>query len=318
MWQSKQKHIGPLAIRAWLHVYGAALAIVHRHGAVPQQGAVDVKVCPVLWDKTNDNYKDKYVKTEGWKDIWPNVLESFDDNNIKKKLNWVSQEFLSKLEHFTETRLNILETRMEKDIYCDGTVYTGSAGLALYYLKHYFQDPNPEFLKAREYIEAAEITDYIKPTLDWLLDQQFASKNFPSSLGSTSGDRLVQWCHGAPGFVPLCLLAYEVFRDRKYLKLALKLGDVVWERGLCKKGYSICHGVSGNAYAFIQLYQTTKKPVHLYRAARFMEWCLDERKGTEHHRPDRPASLFEGVVGRVYLAQDFKDILNAQFPAFTV
>lgn len=42
------------------------------------------------------------------------------------------------------------------------------------------------------------------------------------------------------------------------MKIALQCGDVIWQRGLCKKGYSLCHGVSGNAYAFIQLYQATK------------------------------------------------------------
>lgn len=53
--------------------------------------------------------------------------------------------------------------------------------------------------------------NYIKPTLDWLMRQQLSSGNFPSSLESKSRDRLVQWCHGAPGFVPLCLLAYQVW-----------------------------------------------------------------------------------------------------------
>ncbi|XP_052750640.1 lanC-like protein 2 [Galleria mellonella] len=170
-------------------------------------------------------------------------------------------------------------------------------------------------LQARIYINAIDIRNFIKPALDWLLNQRFPSGNFPSSLGSSSGDRLVQWCHGAPGFVPLCLLAHQIFEEDKYLKIALQCGDVIWRRGLSTKGYSICHGVSGNAYAFIQLYQATKKPLHLYRACCFMEWCAVERSGTELHRPDRPASLFEGLVGRLYLAEDLTRILDAKFPA---
>ncbi|KAM3963597.1 lanC-like protein 2 [Aphomia sociella] len=170
-------------------------------------------------------------------------------------------------------------------------------------------------LQARVYINTIEIRSFIKPTLDWLLNQRFPSGNFPSSLGSSSGDRLVQWCHGAPGFVPLCLLAHQIFEEDKYLKIALQCGDVIWHRGLCTKGYSICHGVSGNAYAFLQLYQATKKPLHLYRACCFMEWCAVERAGTELHRPDRPASLFEGLVGRLYLAVDITRLTEARFPA---
>ncbi|KOB78189.1 GPCRorphan/putative Class B Family, partial [Operophtera brumata] len=150
---------------------------------------------------------------------------------------------------------------------------------------------------------------YIRPTIDWLIYQQFPSGNFPSSLTSTSGDKLVQWCHGAPGFV---------FDDDKYMKVAIQLGDVIWQRGLCTKGYSICHGVSGNAYAFLQLYQTTKKPMYLYRAGCFMEWCAVARPGTELHRPDRPASLFEGLLGRLFLAEDICHAMDARFPGFSV
>lgn len=40
-----------------------------------------------------------------------------------------------------------------------------------------------------------------------------------------------------------------------------------------------------------------------------------ERPGTELHRPDRPASLFEGLVGRLYLAEDITRVSDAKFPA---
>ncbi|CAH1646094.1 unnamed protein product [Spodoptera littoralis] len=173
-------------------------------------------------------------------------------------------------------------------------------------------------LQARSYINIKEIRNYIKPTLDWLMNQRFQSGNFPSSLGSTSGDKLVQWCHGAPGFVALCILAHQVFDEEKYMKIAQQCGDVIWQRGLSTKGYSICHGVSGNAYAFLQLYQATMKPEYLYRACCFMEWCAVARLGTELHHPDRPASLFEGLIGRLYLAEEMTHVLEAKFPAFTL
>lgn len=52
---------------------------------------------------------------------------------------------------------------------------------------------------------------YVKPTIDYVLDLQYPSKNIPSSVNSTSYDILVQWCHGAPGAIHLVSLAYEVF-----------------------------------------------------------------------------------------------------------
>ena len=51
----------------------------------------------------------------------------------------------------------------------------------------------------------------IQESVDYLLSLQLSSKNFPSSLESAGGkDRLVQWCHGAPGYAHLWATAYRV------------------------------------------------------------------------------------------------------------
>ncbi len=67
--------------------------------------------------------------------------------------------------------------------------------------------------------------------------------------------RLVHWCHGAPGVGHLLLLAHSVFGDQKYLSQAAAAADVVWRRGLVRKGYGLCHGPAGNAYLFLHLHQ---------------------------------------------------------------
>ena len=58
----------------------------------------------------------------------------------------------------------------------------------------------------------------------------------------------------------------QVFGERAYLDAAVQCGEVVWERGLLRKGYGLCHGVSGNTYTFIALYQTTGHKHYLERA----------------------------------------------------
>lgn len=171
-------------------------------------------------------------------------------------------------------------------------------------------------LLAGNVVTDAERKNLIQPTLDNLLECRFSSGNLPSSLGSDS-DRLVQWCHGAPGFVNLLSLAYKEFGDPRYQKAALDCGEVVWERGITKKGYSICHGVSGNAYTFLELFQMTKDVKHLHRAACFADWCLSRPKYQEH-APDRPYSLFEGMAGVAYFLTDIQDPENASFPAYTL
>ena len=56
--------------------------------------------------------------------------------------------------------------------------------------------------------------------------------------------RYVQWCHGAPGFIPLLTKAYELLDGtssdaaaarEQILSAAKKAADVVWERGLLTK-----------------------------------------------------------------------------------
>lgn len=50
----------------------------------------------------------------------------------------------------------------------------------------------------------------VKETLDWMLKKNiFPSGNFRSSVGSNH-DKLVHWCHGAPGAIFMCLEAAKV------------------------------------------------------------------------------------------------------------
>lgn len=161
----------------------------------------------------------------------------------------------------------------------------------------------------------SELTSSIKPTLDYLMTMKFPSGNYPSSVGSGSGDLLVHWCHGAPGWIHLFALAYKVFGDAKYLEAMKDCAKVLWNRGLLRKGYGICHGVAGNAYGFLTAYQLTGDQKYIYQAVKFAEWCFDYGK---HgcRTPDRPYSLFEGLAGTIYFLVDLQRPSDARFPAF--
>lgn len=50
----------------------------------------------------------------------------------------------------------------------------------------------------------------VEPCVDYLTSLCFPSGNLPSSVESMDRDRLVQWCHGAPGLVHLLAHAYKV------------------------------------------------------------------------------------------------------------
>lgn len=53
-----------------------------------------------------------------------------------------------------------------------------------------------------------EVED-VKGTLRYMIKNRFPSGNYPSSEGSES-DRLVHWCHGAPGVTLTLVKAAEV------------------------------------------------------------------------------------------------------------
>ncbi|KAG7218535.1 hypothetical protein INR49_006601, partial [Caranx melampygus] len=142
------------------------------------------------------------------------------------------------------------------------------------------------------------LSDLVRPSVDYVRHKKFRSGNFPSSLSNES-DRLVHWCHGAPGVIHMLIMAHKVFKEEKYLKEAADCAEVIWQRGLLRKGYGICHGTAGNGYAFLTLYKVTQDKKYLYRACKFAEWCLDY--GTHGCRiPDRPYSLFEGMAGAIH------------------
>lgn len=163
-------------------------------------------------------------------------------------------------------------------------------------------------------VQADVLAELLRPSIDYVRHKKFRSGNFPSSLSNES-DRLVHWCHGAPGVVHMLITAHKVFKEEKYLKEAADCAEVIWQRGLLRKGYGLCHGTAGNGYAFLSLYQLTQEKKYLYRACKFAEWCL--AYGTHGCRiPDRPYSLFEGMAGTIYYLSEMADPQASCFPAF--
>lgn len=92
-------------------------------------------------------------------------------------------------------------------------------------------------LEANNYLTQEDLTNLVKPTLDFVLQSTRFEKtgNFRSSL-TNSEDRLVHWCHGSPGLIHLLVLAHKYFGDSKYLDAAIQASEDLWQRGILKKG----------------------------------------------------------------------------------
>ncbi|KAI8822003.1 uncharacterized protein EV422DRAFT_566431 [Fimicolochytrium jonesii] len=182
------------------------------------------------------------------------------------------------------------------DRYYLGAAY-GTAGILAGLLKtpYAMQTYRPE-LEAT----ARHLRDLQTPTGNWLSADHGRQRD--------EKDELVQWCHGAPGVIHTMILSHQRFHDASYLDAALKAGELVWKKGLLRKGVGLCHGISGNAYAFIDLYHATGDPEWMRRALHFA--CVIEQWQTltyaqhELNEPDHPYSLFEGLAGALYFAAD--------------
>lgn len=138
--------------------------------------------------------------------------------------------------------------------------------------------------------------------------------NFPTATDEIGyGSELVHWCHGAGGMVYLMAKAYLIFKEEKYLSSCRMMADLVWNKGLLKKGPGICHGVAGNGYVFLLLYRLTREDKYLYRAIQFFKFMGSDRF-KEARNPDNPYSLYEGLAGTACYVADLTNPLQATFP----
>lgn len=117
--------------------------------------------------------------------------------------------------------------------------------------------------------------------------------------------KLMQFCHGAPGFV-VCLGDWP---GAELDELLLAAGRATWAAGPVKKGSNLCHGTGGNGYAFLKLYQRTRDPIWLERARAFAMHGIAQTEADAAQYGQLRYSLWTGDPGfAIYLW----DCLQAQ------
>jgi len=142
-----------------------------------------------------------------------------------------------------------------------------------------------------------------------------AYANWRPHLDNTSDadKRLLQVCHGAPGFV-VCLagLPSAALDD-----LLLAAGELIWTAGPLTKGSNLCHGTGGNGYAFLKLYQRTRDQRWLERARAFAMHGIAQSQDDALRYGQLRYSLWTGDPGfAIYLWDCLR--AQAQFPTLDV
>jgi hypothetical protein len=109
---------------------------------------------------------------------------------------------------------------------------------------------------------------------------------------------LMQFCHGAPGFV-ICLadLPGTALDD-----LLLAAGETTWVAGPLTKGSNLCHGTGGNGYAFLALHRRFGDARWLERARAFAMHGIEQTEAERQAVGRMRFSLWTGDPGfAVYL-----------------
>ncbi|KAK5659790.1 hypothetical protein OQA88_1001 [Cercophora sp. LCS_1] len=99
-------------------------------------------------------------------------------------------------------------------------------------------------------LTSPELAERVEPWLERVIQMQGRDGNWPGSEGSGHGGKgLVQFCHGAPGFIISLLSLREHFPNLgQKIDDAVRRGrECVWNEGLLKKEPNLCHGIFGNA-----------------------------------------------------------------------
>ncbi|KAF2723254.1 hypothetical protein K431DRAFT_283058 [Polychaeton citri CBS 116435] len=135
----------------------------------------------------------------------------------------------------------------------------------------------------------------VEADLAVLLTYQYDSGNFPSSL-PPERDRLVQFCHGAPGIVISLMSIKDHFPNLKdKIEKAIAKGrESILERGLLTKEPCICHGITGNALA---LEDAEFKHFLTYTTGHEMK---SMEKDGMLEKSSAPEALFCGEAGRAW------------------
>lgn len=104
---------------------------------------------------------------------------------------------------------------------------------------------------------------------------------------------LMQFCHGAPGFV-ICLAGLP---SPALDELLVAAGEATWAAGPLAKGSNLCHGTAGNGYAFLKLYRRTGDPRWLERARSFAMHALAQSRADAAEHGQGRYSLWTGDPG---------------------
>ena len=159
------------------------------------------------------------------------------------------------------------------------------------------------------------IVNTVQRTATWEGENP-AMANWRALLDTPTGQAprlLMQFCHGAPGFV-ICLADMPGAALDPLLSAA---GVATWAAGPLIKGANLCHGTGGNGYAFLKLFQRSGDARWLERARAFAMHGIAQMEADAQQCGQLRYSLWTGDPGlAIYLWDCLRG--SAAFPTLDV
>mmetsp|Transcript_35364 Transcript_35364/g.31834 ORF Transcript_35364/g.31834 Transcript_35364/m.31834 type:complete len:134 (+) Transcript_35364:506-907(+) len=117
--------------------------------------------------------------------------------------------------------------------------------------------------------------------------------------------------------------------SEKLKKSVEKAAGHIWDRGILKKGFGICHGITGNAACLLNYYKLTNDKQVLYQVYSMMNLKKDEevvKQLKDYKDPSRmskgsadfPYSLMEGLAGDILMQIESLVPEIMRFPGYEV
>jgi len=129
-------------------------------------------------------------------------------------------------------------------------------------------------------------------------------------------DHLLHYCHGAPGvIISACDFPNGV--DAEVDQLLVEGGELVWKAGPLVKGSNLCHGTTGNGYAFLKLFERTGDQLWLDRARGFAMHAIGQYENVHRETGHGRFSLWTGDPGLAVFLNACLDA-DARFPTIDV
>lgn len=137
--------------------------------------------------------------------------------------------------------------------------------------------------------------------------------NWRAWLAGPQRGLLMQYCHGAPGFV----INLAGMPGPGLDELLAAGGEATWAAGPLVKGSNLCHGTGGNGYAFLKLYRRSGDARWLERARAFAMHGIAQTEAHAQQYGQLRYSLWTGDPGfAIYLWDCLRG--EARFPTLDV